>query len=220
MKPILFSTPMVQAILNGEKTMTRRAIKNIDPLSKYLPEYTIAGFIFIEPSEFEKPDDLKIASVLNCPYGQVGDVLWVRETFREIQQDSGGPRYEYKATETINLTDKWKPSIFMPKAACRIFLKITNIRVEKLHDITGSDAMKEGVRIPVNGKNVIVNITDKYKAIDFMPHGVLTKQFKPTQTEWLKAFFFELWCKINGKESYQQNPWLWVISFERTENPV
>lgn len=141
--PILFSTPMVRAILDGRKTQTRRIVKkfvgsiemNNEPIDMATGKNVI-GYAIDEEG-----------NCIKCPYGFVGNILWIRETWRAIEQDFGEPRYEYKATETINLTDKWKPSIFMPYAACRIFLQITDIKIERLNDITESDAKSEGVQI-------------------------------------------------------------------------
>ena len=176
-KPILFSTPMVQAILNGTKVQTRRVVKGttLDWLNK--------EFIM----------DLSL-----CPYGEVGDVLWVRETFAKIKSLETGLTYilpkadheHYKEKIIQGSTIKWKPAIHMPKEACRLFLKIKDIRVERLQDISRGDAMAEGCPFP--------NIA---------------KETFPT------VWFEELWCKINGEQSWNENPWVWVIEFERIEKP-
>lgn len=166
-KPILFSTPMVQAILEGRKTMTRRIVKGTPLvwLNDFSPEFVA-----------DKDNAL-------CPYGQVGDVLWVRETWENYQ---GG--YNYKAGKYGLLGQKWKPSIFMPREACRLFLKITDIKAERLQDISRGDCMGEGCPFPN-----IAKTTDPQK------------------------WFSELWQSINGEQSWKDNPWVWVISFEKTE---
>jgi hypothetical protein len=175
--PILFSTEMVAAIIGGHKTMTRRVCKGARELSCVL----------------DWPID-------TCPYGKIGSHLWVRETWRPDNTFAGGgiPRlgikfghgYEWKALNP-NQTGKWKPSIFMPREASRITLEITNIRVERLLDITESDACKEGD--PNQG--LIASEND--------------------HTTW----FQYLWDSINAKRGYswESNPWVWCISFKRVK---
>ena len=132
--PILFSTDMVKAILEGRKTMTRRVIKPQPPvireLSDSCSEFSVCGHDY------------------RCPYGQVGDRLWVRETFTVVDYDQ---TLVFKAEcdnealkAVIELGSKWRPSIHMPRWAARINLENTEIRVEKQLDITLEDAIKEG----------------------------------------------------------------------------
>lgn len=182
--PILFSTPMVQAILEGRKTQTRRIIKD-ELLQNSTPD-----------------DDLEFLLLTIIYKYKVGDVLWVRETFRAIDQEVGSPRFEYKATEVINLIDKWKPSLFMPKQACRIFLKIKSIRVERLQDISQEDAQAEGVEF-VEGING--NLYFNY----------LTKEYGCNE----RFSFMTLWESINGDGSWNKNPFVWLYEFERIEKP-
>lgn len=139
---------------------------------------------------------------IKCPYGKKGDILWVRETWRGIEQETGGFRYEYKATEKINLIDKWKPSIFMPKEAARIFLKVTDVRVERLQDISEADAIAEGI---------VMNNT---------PHEGWYWMENVYSTDSALIAYEKLWNKINGKKyPWDSNPWVWVISFEKTTKP-
>lgn len=183
--PILFSTPMVQAILDGRKTMTRRIIKPQQPSS----------FMYGEKKQNDCTWYVNFPSIIKpvkCPYGKPGDVLWVRETFAPALGD-----YAYMADYAkvvLNLPENkglWKPSIHMPKAACRIFLKITDIKVERLQDITREECKKEGVLLGIdNGKFA----------------------------GW-HDIFRDLWENINGPDSWQSNPWIWVIAFERCEKP-
>ena len=183
--PILFSTPMVQAILEERKTQTRRIIKD-----KLLQNST-------------PDDDLEFLLLTIIYKYKVGDVLWVRETFRPIEQEVGSPRFEYKATEAINLIDKWKPSLFMPKQACRIFLKIKSIRVERLQDIRDKDAQAEGVDF-VEGING--NLYFNYLTKDYGCNELFS--------------FMTLWESINGDGSWNKNPFVWVYEFERIEKPL
>ncbi|HEY9363866.1 MAG TPA: hypothetical protein VIQ00_11425, partial [Chitinophagaceae bacterium] len=138
--------------------------------------------------------------VVKCPYGKIGDVLWVRETSRinyEEYNIPGGISFkkiiEYKADYKNDTSiRKWKPSIFMPKAACRIFLEITDIKVERLQDISGEDAINEGVKVTSMWP---LCIGDAYRA------------------------FKSLWQKINGKNSWEVNLFVWVISFRKINKP-
>lgn len=145
MKPILFSTPMVQAILKGQKWQTRRVVKpkpKAENLSAIVrcDDFLLARFWTRSPH--------LVINDVRAPFIP-GDVLWVRETFRPKSHGMPiGDPYEYRATalEDGNPTDEpWKPSIFMPKEACRIFLKVTNVRVERLQSISEADAKAEGV---------------------------------------------------------------------------
>ncbi|WP_417200083.1 hypothetical protein [Bizionia sp.] len=201
--PILFSTNMVQAILEGRKTQTRRVIKNfpnsdeainLKDVYEHSPEY------FYEVS----------------PYGKPGDILWVRETFRKVnhygfdyefhQYKAGGTSAHCEVIDMDQLLhdDKWKPSIHMPKAACRIFLKITDVRVERLQDISEQDAIAEGI--------------EKLGA-SFGYRNYLNKAGLPVS--WYSSYhsFQSLWENINGSDNWKSNPWVWVISFERTTKP-
>jgi hypothetical protein len=205
--PILFSTEMVQAILAGRKEQTRRVIsfcKKADPE-------------FYNEVEFRNCQDYKDGSyraVFNTdetpfseifPYGKIGDILWVRETWQHHgRPDISGIKYIYKADKSEGIADiaKWKPCIFMPKEACRIFLKITNIRVERLQAITQEDALKEGIKVIEPGE-AYYDYQQIGGASFISPRGS----------------YVSLWQKINGAESWDANPWVWVISFERIEKP-
>lgn len=184
-RPILFSTPMVQAILEGRKTQTRRVVKPQLNDSLYLSRDGNAEY--------------NQGTIVKCPFGQVGDVLWVRETFRPKGHSFPiGEHFEYKATAQADgnpIDEPWKPSIFMPKDAARIWLKITNVRVERLNDISAEDSQKE---------------------------GITWNQGEEWEAKYQNAYSYKfkmLWESINGEESWKQNPWVWVIEFERIEKP-
>jgi len=135
-RPVLFSGPMVRAILEGRKSQTRRVVKPQPPhgiKSVYAP-------ITRDPGNWQgvASDDL-IGWYGRCPYGIPGDRLWVRETF---QRARGG--FQYRA-DGITTPRAWKPSIFMPRTASRITLEVTGVRVERLQDISEKDARAEGV---------------------------------------------------------------------------
>jgi hypothetical protein len=189
--PILFSTEMVKAILENRKTMTRRVVKPQPRGKLVILDKTSASrgvFDFVE----------KYNETHFCPYGQVGDRLWVRETCQYPINRDGTP--VKKAIYKADLSDAdieseacdwdWNPSIFMPRWASRITLKITNIKVERLQEITEEDAIAEG--IPA-----------------FAPKGVRVSSTIP------RKHFASLWDKINSKNGYEWsvNPWVWVISF-------
>jgi len=201
-KPILFSTPMVQAILVGRKTQTRRIVK---------PQPVKNGIFWSHPgnrpkakkntgaiSSTCKPDFLW---TILCKYS-VGDVLFVRETWHPKRHNmpTGFP-YEYKATAELDGTptnEKWKPSIHMPKAAARIWLEVTDIRLERLQDISEGDACAEGVEIEVFDKPKL-----NHRLKVFVASYVIS--------------FIKLWSQINGENSWESNPFVWVIEFKRIE---
>lgn len=209
--PIQFSTEMVQAIPDDRKTKTRRT-KGLKAINEFPDEWEFIGEILgnykqrsAQVFRFQHKEDRDIVDI-PCPYGQSGDVLWVRETWNKCD---GIPYYksDYKSLPDyikngiksghFSFEDcEWKPSIYMPKAACRLFLKIKSICVERLQDITGDDILCEGVD---NGKS--------NKAM-----GVRWENMQ-------RIAFEELWNKINGQESWKANPYVWVIEFERIEKP-
>ena len=137
-RPMLFSAPMVRALLAGMKTQTRRAFK------------TKNGGVW--PNANDLPGIRQI--LRSCPYGQPGDRLWVRETFARIDgQTRPWIETDYKATythgdrlgDTLGIKKRWTPSIHMPRHASRITLEVTGVRVERLQDISEADAIAEGV---------------------------------------------------------------------------
>lgn len=186
--PILFSTPMVQAILEGRKTMTRRIVK-----------WTKEG----EWSCFnENPDDDDIIlPIENCPYGKSGDVLWVRETVCEHGFEGN---YLYRADGVTLPTDsdKWTPSIHMPKDACRIWLEVIEVKAERLQDITEEDAISEGVLEYEDGT---------YKNYFTQRH---LRESDGVVCMLAKGSFQSLWCSISGLDNWNINPWVWVVSFK------
>ena len=202
-KPILFSTPMVKAILDGRKTQTRRVVKPnivdrfvLDDRGNLLGSY-VEGM----PEAYPTIDD--------APY-KPGDILWVRETFCEVPYEhnhvpiKGGhitiPKYAYKADSERDYTGIWKPSIHMPREAARIFLRVTNVRVERVQEITENDAKNEGVKDPYD-----------YQEPSYydQPHV--------RGMEINKSAFAGLWDSLNAKRGYgwEANPWVWVYEFER-----
>lgn len=206
-KPILFNTDMVQAILEDRKNQTRRTkgldIVNQDPENFKFQSFS-ADFNYIT---FKNITTGLYQSIKNT-IGKPGDILWVRETW-QYSDDLSEPflyrqKYEDEHLPEYHNDMKWKPSIFMPKEACRIFLKIRSIRVERLQDITREDAIKEGL----------------YKEWDDTAYWY--KNYYNTLPSMFKnpiASFVTLWKTINGVNSWNNNPWVWVITFERIDKP-
>jgi hypothetical protein len=188
-KPILFSGPMVRAILDGRKTQTRRVVKwpmmsdSDGSKRRVLIESDAPLLQEILKGPFRNP------LTRFSPYGAPGDRLWVRETFAMGE----GVIYKAEWDETcpgISLKGHWKPSIFMPRTLCRITLEVVSVRVERLQDITEGDAVAEGC------------------ADSQMVEGV------PMWTSAVEAYA-ELWDKINGAGAWDANPWVWVVEFKR-----
>lgn len=191
--PILFNTEMVQAILDGRKTVTRRVIK--DPY--YIEdEEACRGMGFA----FHKGTDVTHGMPYPDELYRPGDILYVRETWAEW---TGG--YVYKADGAsspypLSFVDRWHPSIHMPKEAARIFLRVTDVRVERLREIDETGAAAEGL----------------YKGWRLCGRGSLALSAR-------QAFMW-LWIYITRKspaaDSWACNPWVWVITFERCEKPA
>lgn len=202
-RPILFSGPMVRAILAGRKTQTRRVVKLND-----------AGRVARGGRQWHIDDD---HAALACPYGQPGDRLWVRETWaRAYVHQALSEHYVYAAGD--NSTDyggPWKPSIHMPRAASRITLEVTDVRVERLQDISEADAIAEGMD-PSPGLvgDDDLAVRDVIAAHD-AARGTFLGMAVPV------ARFVLLWDSINGKQpgvtNWNANPWVWVVSFRRLE---
>jgi len=196
---------MVRALLDGTKTQTRR-VMNPQPSEDWCPHaftevHKMASYGF----KLRKGEPIVIGwGVTNragdeayvSKHGQIGDRLWVKETFRDCFNDtSGRKQFEYRADESRIDADmcpvKWKPSIFCSQKASRITLEITGLCVERLNDITQTDAIAEGIDIELP---IADEITGK-------------KDFR--------AHYADLWETINGPGTWAANPWVWVIQFKR-----
>lgn len=205
-RPILFNDQMVRAILEGRKTVTRRAVKGlqIPTEDKTTPHEGLRwsalgqrhlryGFNVFGSTEEECAHELARCGV--CPFGKPGDRLWVRETFADI-----GCRLTYRADLYDGahcMVKKWIPSIHMPRSASRVLLEITAVRVERLQDISEEQALAEGVRDAGEG---FFDVED-------------SKHFAADPRE----SFASLWSSINGESSWDANPWVWCVSFRRVE---
>ncbi|AMW57959.1 hypothetical protein CHY68_18060 [Salmonella enterica] len=195
---MIFNAEMVSAILSGRKTQTRRPIKWKQTRFTEIAERD-DGSLWPWAEDCERGGDIWFT----CPFGEVGDRIWVRETFRVHSRATDVATLVYRASVRNSWTEqthrvpvavcnkpatpeKWTPSIHMPRWSSRITLEITDVRVERLNSITESDAEAEGV-------------TDT-------GFGVL-----------LVDGFRYLWKSIYGDDSWQANPWVWVIEFKRVE---
>ncbi|MGM8027229.1 hypothetical protein [Yersinia enterocolitica] len=188
-KPILFNAEMVQAILSGRKTMTRRIMRDQPEVIPPEDECGVPGYWI--PYNAGKTMVRNEMMTISCPLGNPGDQLWVRETWARYNIDQASHDMAYRATTPADWPKDglWRPSIHMPRWASRINLLITGVRVERLQAITLGDICKEiGCGL-----------------YDFRP---ATYGFQV----WEK-----LWKSIYGEESWQANPWVWVINFERME---
>lgn len=199
-RPILFSAPMVRALLAGTKTQTRRVMS----------EKHCWHFI-------EATGDLAL-----CPYGRPGDRLWVRETWvpdppiddswastawngcgrtvSEIPERFHHPRFCNYAADWLHGPIRWTPSIHMPRWASRITLEVTDVRVERLQSISESDAIAEGIEIKFDGQGNPLTFGGTIDAL--RPHAA-------------REAYRALWESINGLGSWDANPWVWVVEFRR-----
>lgn len=204
-RPILFSAPMVRAILEGRKTVTRREIKpsmrSADTQFE-LHQQENGSWLPLHTFDESCMDDQGTEHPIKCPYGQPGDRLWVRETFKS-SADCRPPVAEsfiYAADLNSDGRTKWaarwKPSIHMPRIASRILLEITDVRVERLQDISRADIRAEGLQCPPE---------------------LASDDVSPNYRDWYPAAWRDLWESINGPGSWDANPWCWAVSFRRIE---
>lgn len=209
-RPILFSGPMVRAILEGRKTQARRIIKpqpgfgySFSAVAHDDPEPVLAVF---------RDHVLVYDAFIKCPYGKPGDRLWVRETWakasangllaKAIHYRADGELECYHDTafgECEGCVPAWRPSIHMPRWASRILLEVTSVRVERLQDMTFVDWKADFVPSPDEVEKALASFT----GAEF-------------QHEHSKA----LWESINGSGSWEANPWVWVLELKRVESEV
>ena len=211
-KPILFNSEMVRAILDGRKSCTRRVLKpQPDEKHTYPLDFVTDSTEKKEVGCFGFGIDEYGGSIQYAkpPY-QPGDILYVRETWSPVFVRPRRYLYKVECKEGENLPIKWHPSIHMPKEATRIWLKVTDVRVERLQDITPKGAESEGVGnlfyddIGYGEKNYGTEVDPEY--------GITKEQF---------AWLWESTIKKSDLDCYgwDANPWVWVIEFERCEKP-
>jgi len=194
-RPILMNAFSVRAILARRKTQTRRVIKP-QPAGTFAGLASVqAGFHKYEP-RYSWHVDKELSAWRKCPYGQIGNRLWVREIFGIHNEGDGTNFYVYRADYDPDEPGPppsyhWTPSIFMPRVASRILLEITEVRVEQLQDITGNDCLEEGLK-QYTQDGVYKNVLD------------------------LREEYWDIWDSINAKRGFsrKRNPWVWVIGFK------
>lgn len=191
-KPILFNGEMVRAILDGRKTCTRRNLKGGIPFDEKSEYWNV-----LKKGEWSGPICSEYFIKQGSPY-KPGDILYVRETWcglpvNEAGHFRGHPIYYYRADGDLRpegWRGAWHPSIHMPKEAARIWLRVTNVRVERLQDITDNEAEAEG----------------------FTDYTSTALGFAYTWDHTIKKSDFD-------RYGWAANPWVWVIQFERCEKP-
>ncbi|WP_345756790.1 hypothetical protein [Klebsiella quasipneumoniae] len=210
---MIFNGEMTRAILDGRKTQTRRPIKWKQTRFTEIGERE-------DGSKWPWSEDAERACDFwhPCPFGAVGDRIWVRETFCPVDDTQyGGEKWvDYRATPKFEASHpagwdcapndaealKWRPSIHMPRWASRILLEITNVGVQRLQDISSGDAVREGIyQLPASGRYCI-SPGDQY--FGWASHSA-------------KEVYSWLWSSIYGEENWKANPWVWVIEFKRVE---
>lgn len=232
MKPIFFNTEMVCAILDGRKTVTRRVLKT----DKYIPKDAVFGFSMFTPEgsisfrgHLEDEERRYVEKFAKLPY-RLGDILYVRETWKIVDcLDKLSLKFEYQAdgkiSDFIDFTNRrlrkflkylskkgWCPALFMPKEAARIFLRVTDVSVAKLQDITPADVVYEGAYEDCRDCLNTYSTTGKqccYRGKD-----------ECSQCDSVITTFESLWNSTIKKKDldlygWNANPWVWVIEFER-----
>ncbi|WP_422649071.1 Phage-related protein [Cupriavidus sp. H18C1] len=211
-RPILFCGAMVRAILDGRKTQTRRVVKPQPP-----PAAKAVG-TYHYPSDRDVFYACDAGSLIGgwaqaCPYGQPGDRLWVRETWQHENYPLGpyepGCTAFYRADylddplgpdlerSTDGIRRRWNPSIHMPRAACRLVLEVTDVRVEQLNDCSEADAIAEGIKPRLSADGEWAHYADTGLSTDAI------------------GSYRSLWEQINGPRAWEANPWVWVVEFRR-----
>lgn len=201
-RPILFSGPMVRAILDGRKTQTRRVVKpqfppDVDEVSER-PALDPVLKCVVSGHSGEWEDCHGLDEVRRCPYGQPGDRMWVKETYSAHGAFGDLGRKFYRADIADGKEPNgmhWRPSIFMSRSASRITLEVVSVRVECLNDISEADAKAEGV---IDRGNYWLPSEELNEPCSFAYGAYRT-----------------LWESINGPGSWAANPWVWVVTFKR-----
>jgi hypothetical protein len=248
---MLMSTPMVIATENRIKNQTRR-LSGLDPVNVAPDKWSPEGPMTVNEKgkliqKFRCDNSYKYWVICECPYGQLGDILWIRESFYQVGKwlraypeddefsmwnSSGIYHYVADGVPTVMGENDWGvpigtegqngfipykgdniwrkcPSIHMPLKVCRIFLRITDIRIERLQDITEEDAKAEGIEY------IVSDMVNGYRYYGSKPSSIIEAiTNSPIES------FRSLWESINGQGSWDANPFIWRVSFERIDKPV
>lgn len=237
-RPILFSAPMVRALLAGTKTQTRRALR-VQPSDDWRP-YSWGEVHRMRDGEFvmrhdepvvigHGPSNEEGVEGYPCPYGVAGDRLWVRETWAMAPAsaywgsvDVDGvvvPHRElkpgiwalYRAGWTRCEPGRWRPSIHMPRAASRIVLEIADVRVQRLQEISEGDALAEGIDVPRSPDGFpLLRLTGINPPSRYVD---IAEAAFPDKV--VRAYYASLWDDINGPGAWDANPWVWALTFRR-----
>jgi hypothetical protein len=189
-RPILFSAPMVRALLDGRKTQTRRLIKL--KTGDTFDEKALLGAIQERRPLFDNVAGNVVGTisvVIRCPYGVPGDRLWVKETWAKCDDQGGYVRYY--ATDDVHELRRKRPSIHMPRWASRLWLTVTDVRVQRLREISEADCKAEGWPGPTPSSSDDPEV------------------HRDAARDW----YMDLWGDINGPQSWASNPWVWAVSF-------
>lgn len=220
---MIFNSEMVRAILDGRKTQTRRIMKVQPEPSKSRP-----GDFWFSSKKLESmvhisdfaPGNSPIADYHLfiqehcCPFGAVGDRIWVRETWARYNIDQNSHDLAYRATTPADWPEegRWRPSIHMPRWASRILLEITNVRIERLNAISPENAESEGLE-----RTNFTGFGDEPGLPSYPEPDVYFDPLKKQWKEYPPEAFAGLWESIYGEGSWKANPWVWVIEFKRVE---
>ena len=244
-RPIIFSAPMIRAILDGRKTQTRRAVKRPSGGLSTVAKFCVKGTAYPDLYAWVDghPDDIEtwgvVGEPMRCPYGEPGDRLWVRETWSP-DHAAFYPHFPvvYRADGTVSdwqiekgtvespeaggerFPFRWRSPIHMPRWASRITLEITGVRVERLNDISTNDAYAEGVRIGDKCSNSWECESDSSFGIgSFRDDLSKAAGGRPWKECWcLVPAYRALWESIHGEGSWARNEWVWAIEFKRVED--
>lgn len=235
-RPILFSAPMVRAILDGTKTQTRWVVKADfmhDPKGSLDAKWYFRG---PRAACWDSYETLAELIAQHCPYGQPGDRLWVRETWRTYKSyndsspsdlpwtsmfwhEADSPKIKLDA-----LAGKLRPSIHMPRRASRITLEITGVRVERLQDISDHDCLCEGVTVDLGGEVPITSVAGQHQhylrqgSYALLWESINGRPKLPTNTQSKRYSRVAAWlAKHPNTTGWDANPWVWVVEFERVK---
>lgn len=225
-RPIIFSAEMVRAILKGDKTQTRRKMKpqpsTVDDAGRWY--------------RMKSGGESLMTSAFRCPYGAPGDALWVREAWRAPPEYDGIPpshippsvAVQYIGDAGAPWASRSRHARFMPRWASRITLRITDVRVERLQDISEDDAHAEGFKArPFHGpwwqgyRDMGDGQMLHQQSVGDTPPDWMIEPKKMPPTPWLdlsaRDAFRAIWMDLYGPDAWEANPWVWVIEFERVK---
>ena len=190
-RPIIFSAPMIRALLAGQKTQTRRIVKP-QPTTSFWEPYSCPDGRW---NWVMKNTGMGSGDPFRCRFGQPGDLLWVREAFRELEYPTINTKADYRFdAEWRGDVDKykWRPSIHMPRWASRLTLRLTDVRIERLQEISEADAQAEGAPLEL-------------RLLDSVRLGATASH---------TGGFERLWESIHGPDSWDANPYVWALTFD------